>query len=52
VTIEHIEATPASFIEAGDGTQIVTSFTVSVVVNVRAATATDAVAAVEGRLTR
>jgi uncharacterized protein YlzI (FlbEa/FlbD family) len=52
MNIEHIEVTPSTHIQTGDGTQIVTSFTVSVVVNVRAATATDAVAAVEGRLTR
>lgn len=52
MTIEHIEATPASFIEAGDGTRVNTSFTVSVVVNVRAESMTQAVMAVESRLTR
>jgi hypothetical protein len=52
IEVEHIEATPSTHVLSGDGTRIVTSFTVSVVVNVRAATATQAVAAVEGRLTR
>lgn len=52
MTIEHIEATPSTFIEKMDGTKEVTSYTVSVVVNVRAESMTQAVMAVEGRLTR
>jgi uncharacterized protein YlzI (FlbEa/FlbD family) len=52
VEIEHIEATPSTHIEAGDGSRIITSWTVSVVVNVRAQRATEAFSAVEGRLTR
>ena len=50
--IEHIEATPSTYIEAGDGSRVITSWTVSVVVNVRAKHATEAVMAVEGALTR
>lgn len=50
--IEHIEATPATHIERGDGTRIVTSYTVSVVVNVRADSMTTAVMSVESRLLR